>query len=47
MHSEHVAKNRPKYCQITKLWWIMVGENDRGNRFTASFKADVILRMRK
>jgi len=26
---------------------IMVGENDRGNRFTASFKADVILRMRK
>jgi len=51
MRSENVAKNCPTCCQIAKIWSdlqeIVAAENDGGKRFTATFNADVILRMRR
>jgi len=44
MRSENMAKNCPKCCQIAKI--IVVAEKDHGKRFTATFRAGVILRMR-
>jgi len=51
MRSENMAKNCPKCCQIAKIWTgyrdIVVAEKDEGKRFTATFRAGVILRMRR
>jgi len=51
MRSENMAKNCPKCCQIAKiltgLWEIVVAEKDDGKRFTAKFRAAVILRTRR
>ena len=51
MRSENVAKNCPKCCQIAKIWSsqqeIAVAENDGGKVFAATWKTDVVLRMRR
>ena len=51
MRSENMAKNCPKCCQIAKIWTgerdIVVAEKDGCKSFTATFRAGVILRMRR
>ena len=51
MRSENMAKNCTKYVQIAKIRSnyraIVVAENHGGKRFTATFNADVTLRMRR
>jgi len=51
MYSENVAKNCPKLSNCQKFEAVngkyMVAENDGGKRFTVTFKADVILCMRR
>jgi len=47
MRSENMAKIVLNDAKSLKFKEIVVAENDCGNRFTVSFKADVILRMRK
>jgi len=47
MRSENMAKIAFNAARSPNFEEIVVTENDRGNRFTVSFKADVILRMRK
>jgi len=51
MRRENMAKNCPKCCQIAKICTgsrdIVVAEKEHGKRFTATFRAGVILRTRR
>jgi len=47
MHSENMATIALNGAKSPNFVEIVVAENDRCNRFTVSFKAEVILRIHK